>query len=270
MFAPSLSFARSMALAAALAGLVAPTTAAWADDLVTVEGALDYGSDVKLPAKSVAVLQITDPDAGDGSPMLAEQRLPVKDQQPVPFSVQTDRDGFKPGREYVLRATILDDTTPTWTAEDVTLDPSKETIDVGTLKMQPYKAPPADSDSAAAASADDGEMRLQDLQGIEWVVEDVDGNALLDNSTVTLNFGVNGKLGGKASCNSYRATYVLDGDQLKVTGAAATKMACAPELMEQERNVLDILSNSKSLYLDDDGSLVIESQGGRTLTARSE
>lgn len=249
-----------------IAILLAATASAWADDLVTVKGALTWDEKIVLPEGSVAVLTITDPAADEGSPMIAEQRLKLEARKaPVPFEIQSDRDGFKAGRDYVLRAAILDGSTPTWLAEDVPLDPSQQAIDVGTVEMQPYKAPPAGDEPSAEA-----DLRLQDLQGIEWVVEDINGSAVLEESTVTLHFGVDAKVAGKASCNSYSASYAIDGDKLTVSNAVSTRMACAPELMEQEHNFLDILTNAASLYLDEDGALVIEASGGRTLTARSE
>jgi putative lipoprotein len=131
--------------------------------------------------------------------------------------------------------------------------------------MQPYKAPPAGDEAE-----DETDLRLQDLQGIEWVVEDINGSAVLEDSTVTLHFGVDAKVSGKASCNSYNAGYTLDDEKLKIANAISTKMACAPELMDQERDFLDILTNATSLHLDEDGALVIEASGGRALTARSE
>ena len=47
------------------------------------------------------------------------------------------------------------------------------------------------------------------LKGKEWVVEDIDGKGIIDNSRASLNFGDDGRLYGRASCNTYSAKYTL-------------------------------------------------------------
>ena len=42
------------------------------------------------------------------------------------------------------------------------------------------------------------------LIGDEWVVEDI-GGGLIDRSRATLDFGVDGRLAGRASCNALHA-----------------------------------------------------------------
>jgi heat shock protein HslJ len=44
-----------------------------------------------------------------------------------------------------------------------------------------------------------------------------------------------GRLAGHSGCNRYTGSYSQDGQSLKLGPMAATRMACAPERMEQER-----------------------------------
>jgi hypothetical protein len=44
-----------------------------------------------------------------------------------------------------------------------------------------------------------------------------------------------GRLAGHSGCNRYTGSYSQDGQSLKLGPLAATRMACAPERMEQER-----------------------------------
>ena len=106
------------------------------------------------------------------------------------------------------------------------------------------------------------------LQGVEWVVEDIGGGGVIDNSRATLNFGRDGKLTGRASCNSYTATYTWSGSSLSIGQGASTMMACAPALMDQERRFVDILQGVQRYEFSDTGALVLVDGQGRKVTAR--
>jgi heat shock protein HslJ len=106
------------------------------------------------------------------------------------------------------------------------------------------------------------------LQGREWVVEDIGGKGIVDNSRATLDFGADGRLAGRGSCNNYFAQYTLTGEGLTVARAGATMMACAPALMDQEGLFLEILRNVRRFDLGEDGALVLRTDDGRTITAR--
>jgi heat shock protein HslJ/uncharacterized lipoprotein YbaY len=105
------------------------------------------------------------------------------------------------------------------------------------------------------------------LIGAEWVVEDI-GGTLIDRSRATLDFGADGRLAGRASCNAYTATYRLTGESLTVGAAATTMMSCAPALMEQERRFMEILQRVQGFDITDTGALVLRDDLGRTITAR--
>lgn len=107
------------------------------------------------------------------------------------------------------------------------------------------------------------------LQGVEWVVEDINGRGIIDRSRVTLNFETDGRINGLASCNRFMGRYQLTGENLTITEAATTRMACAPALMEQERTVLRNLKTVQTFELTDTGALIIRSREG-SLEARRE
>ncbi|MEX2125276.1 MAG: YbaY family lipoprotein [Woeseia sp.] len=108
------------------------------------------------------------------------------------------------------------------------------------------------------------------LQDGEWVVEDIAGKGIIDSSRATLNFGADGSLAGRASCNSYGATWTLSGEGLAVGQARGTLMACAPALDGQEREFLRLLGAASHFDITDDGALVIRTADGETITARRE
>jgi len=103
--------------------------------------------------------------------------------------------------------------------------------------------------------------------GAEWVVEDI-GGTLIDRSRATLEFGADGRLAGRASCNAYTTTYSLTGESLTIGATATTMMSCAPSLMEQERRFLEILQRVRTFDVTDTGALVLRDDLGRAITAR--
>jgi heat shock protein HslJ/uncharacterized lipoprotein YbaY len=105
------------------------------------------------------------------------------------------------------------------------------------------------------------------LVGREWVVEDI-GGGMVDRSRATLAFAADGRVSGRASCNTFTATWKLTGETLTVGQAAATMMACAPSLMQQEGRFLDILQNTRRFEITDAGALVLITADNRRITAR--
>ena len=108
------------------------------------------------------------------------------------------------------------------------------------------------------------------LRGAEWVVEDLNGGGIIDRSRITLNFGADGRISGRASCNQYTGGYTLTGESLTLSQAATTRMACEPSLMNQEDKFLELLRNTRRFTLNPDGALILHTGDGRTITARRE
>ena len=106
------------------------------------------------------------------------------------------------------------------------------------------------------------------LQGTEWVVEDIGGAGIVDRSRATLNFAPDGRVSGNASCNTFRATYAVDGDRLTISRAITTRMACAPALMQQESRLLAVLAGVRTFDLSRDGTLTLRSGDGASVRAR--
>jgi heat shock protein HslJ len=106
------------------------------------------------------------------------------------------------------------------------------------------------------------------LLGPEWIVESIDGDALIGNSRPTMVFNEEGQVAGSASCNRYRASYELTGEGLSIAGGGATMMACDPALMEQERRSLDASDAIRRFEIAPDGALVLLADDGPKLSAR--
>lgn len=101
------------------------------------------------------------------------------------------------------------------------------------------------------------------LAGREWVVEDLDGGGIIDRSRITLEFDPeSGRVYGRGSCNRYTGGFTLTGEGISFSGAAATMMACAPALMNQEQKFFRILEGSNRFDIDATGALQLSGTAG--------
>jgi len=107
------------------------------------------------------------------------------------------------------------------------------------------------------------------LEGTAWslaaFIEGETATAVLADTEITLAFEVE-QVSGSAGCNSYFASYTLDGGALRFGAAGMTKMYCAtPEgVMEQEARYGDILS-AVTLFEWDADQLTLRTADGRGL-----
>lgn len=108
------------------------------------------------------------------------------------------------------------------------------------------------------------------LQGVDWIIEDINGGGIIDGSKVGVVFSSNDRLAGQASCNNYSAEYELTGESLNVGNVITTKKACAPALMEQEQRFLDMLQRVQRFKFNEQGALVLLTPEGESLTARMQ
>ena len=72
-----------------------------------------------------------------------------------------------------------------------------------------------------------------------------------DAHRITLVFEAD-RLGGIAACNSYGASFDVDGDRLQLDAVFQTEMACEPPAMETERAYLQALQRAVSVRRDGD------------------
>ena len=108
------------------------------------------------------------------------------------------------------------------------------------------------------------------LAGTSWQATQLyDGTAMasvLDGTAVTAVFSQDGEVEGSAGCNTYSATYTVDGKALSVSSPEATNKTCAdpPGIMEQETAYLAALGLAVSFRLEA-GELYILDLSGQVL-----
>ena len=79
--------------------------------------------------------------------------------------------------------------------------------------------------------------------------------------------GEDGRVGGKASCNSYGASYTVGGEGVTFGQSQSTLMACAEPLMAQEAAFLGTLREVRRFDVDASAALVLSTDDGRTIRA---
>jgi heat shock protein HslJ len=89
-------------------------------------------------------------------------------------------------------------------------------------------------------------------------------------SSITLNFGTDGRVSGNAGCNNYTGGYEASGDTLKVGGLATTFKLChKPDgVMVQEARYLKALSSAATYEISGDVLTTRDGSGAMQVIAR--
>ncbi|WP_295813446.1 META domain-containing protein [uncultured Nitratireductor sp.] len=227
--------------------------------MLEISGELTYRARIALPPESLAIVELRNAREPENAKVLAETRIVLDGKQvPIPFALATGKAQLEAGGSYRLRGGVLDGLQIRWLTDPVTIDPEKEKIELGTLILKPYET-----------ATPFGMITMDEITGIEWVVEDIDGGGIIDSSRVTLTFDEDGRVGGRASCNSYGARWSEENGKLTISQAVSTEMACAEALMNQEQKFLAIPADLKFFAMTLQGALMLQTVDGRTLKAFS-
>jgi heat shock protein HslJ len=100
--------------------------------------------------------------------------------------------------------------------------------------------------------------------GPTWSLVSIGADPVPDGVEVTLTFDESGELGGSAGCNTYGASYTIDGGVLEIGPVRSTMMACEEPAMGTETAYLTALGSATSWEIDE-GRLVIGTEDGTSL-----
>ncbi len=95
--------------------------------------------------------------------------------------------------------------------------------------------------SGAIAAAAEVEPTLEHLIGTSWLAVDIDGTAVADSVRSTVTFAAADKLVGHAGCNRFFGAWSIEDGHLRMGPFGATRMACPPEMLDQETRFLAAL-----------------------------
>ncbi|WAJ70879.1 YbaY family lipoprotein [Catenovulum adriaticum] len=103
------------------------------------------------------------------------------------------------------------------------------------------------------------------LANTQWQVTQINNQALIENSKVTINFSEQ-KIYGSAGCNQYTADYQLNSPEIKLSTIAVTKKACmAAELAEQESRFLILLGEVKQFTTGNNNLTLLDGSGNKLI-----
>ena len=101
-------------------------------------------------------------------------------------------------------------------------------------------------------------MNVESFKSIDWVLEEIDGSAVVDQVQSTIRFQGNDRIAGWGGCNRYFANIHSGRNSFKVGPIGSTRRICPPLVMEQEERFFNALQKASSIRMEDD-SLVIDS-----------
>lgn len=197
--------------------------AASAQDL-TLTGDVFYRERMALPrGASLHVGLVSLP--GGKSVVGAGAPIPASGQVPLQFSLAVRSDVAKSGGTFGLVAEIRVGGSAMWHNEvavpvDLAAPAPVSILVTRTLNEPAPPEPEPEIDPALINSV--------------WQVTSISGSPIIGDRPLTLNIAQDLRVDGDAGCNSYFTQATLEASTLQFAHAASTRMACAPELMEQE------------------------------------
>jgi heat shock protein HslJ len=79
-------------------------------------------------------------------------------------------------------------------------------------------------------------------------------------------FAADGSISGGTGCNTYRGQYELDGPSISIGPLRTTRMACPPELVEQEAGILASLTAAAAFTLAPGTATLLNADGQLVLS----
>jgi heat shock protein HslJ len=103
------------------------------------------------------------------------------------------------------------------------------------------------------------------LKGTQWQVIQINGAAVADSLNVSVAFGADGKVSGKAPCNSYFSDFKQSGAQLTFGMTGSTEMYCTDEgVMDLEQAFFQNLDKVAKFQFEND-RLTLFGESGKAL-----
>ncbi|MCP8883973.1 META domain-containing protein [Devosia sp. XJ19-1] len=232
-------------VAALLVGLASPVWAAG----VTIDGSVSYRERMALPPDAwLTVTLVTLPTA---SPVAgASADIPAKGQVPISF-VLNIHDALNTAASYGLVAeissggrVIFRNPVPTPVTPGAGQTP---TIVVNYAPERLEEPPPPLPDTG--------------LVEILWTVTSIGGKPVSGTRPLTLSIAADHRAGGSGGCNNYFTEASITEDGISFGATAATRMACAPQIMDQEAAYFTALAAVASYERDEQGLRLHDAAG---------
>jgi uncharacterized lipoprotein YbaY/uncharacterized membrane protein/membrane-bound inhibitor of C-type lysozyme len=201
-----------------------------ADSGGTFRGTVTYRERMALPRGATVEVRLEDVSVADAPAVLLGQQTITVEQRQVPFAFEVPyaADAIEPRRRYAVRAAIRapDGTLLfTTTEQHRAFDDAGEAIQPAELVVQRVRSEPDTGGAAASTgSITAGPWRLTAMSLAGAAEQPVTAMP-----AYTIEFGADGRYGGRADCNRYAGSYERPSpDRLAMTAGIATLAACPP------------------------------------------
>ncbi len=115
--------------------------------------------------------------------------------------------------------------------------------------------------SASVGLAGCGALAGDNIRGKTWRVEMVAGAGTIDTGQTSFEISDAGRLATTIGCNRIGGPAKIDGANITLGPLMATRMACAPALMDQEARYTAALEAARS-YVIENGMLKLKNEAG--------
>ncbi|MBK8796275.1 MAG: META domain-containing protein [Anaerolineales bacterium] len=220
-------------------------------------------ADVQIDPSDAALVSVQLRDVTADSTLVNQQQIAINgNPPPYAFEVPFPPAGIDQSRNYGLIAFIQD------AAGHITFR-SDAIVPVLTQgnSMAGIEVPVIPVDRNPGVSTDQEQALASGLTGELWEVVSLNGDPPAADTTITAQFGADGALSGSDGCNSYSATYTVEGAAITIQPGAATMMACPEPAMTQATDYMAALAAATN-YIIDGGMLNLDAGGTTLLTFR--
>ncbi|MEO5807792.1 META domain-containing protein [Devosia sp.] len=227
----------SVTLAAAASGLAVHFT-----------GEVTYRERIALPTNATLRVALIDLDNPGGQSIVAATAgIGSTGQVPLQFDLSVKSDVARSGGHYGLIAEITADNR-VWfrSAQPLPIDPAG----AAGLSLIVNLVAADEPQIIIISPAIPAELAVDSLFDTLWRVQMIAGNPALPETDITFSIAPDRRAGGNAGCNNYFTEAAFDGEALSFGALAATRMACAPDVMVQEAALFAAFANVSSYQLD--------------------
>lgn len=99
------------------------------------------------------------------------------------------------------------------------------------------------------------------LLGTSWTVTSIGGRPAIGPHPLTLTIDFDRRIGGNSGCNNYFSEATIEAQVISFSAAAATRMACTQDIMDQENAYFAALSAVSAYELDGESLRLLDAAG---------
>ena len=236
--------AHMLALVLTLLVAVMPAQA----DPLTISGEVLYHERIALPSGSTLHVGLV--ALPSGRPVVgAGAAIPVRTAAPLLFNLNVRSDAVTAGGSFGLVAEIRHGEDLLFRNDQAVPVDLTNALPVSILVTRHTVAPPTEP-------AFDPE-----IVGVVWTVTSIGGRPITGQRPLTLSIAADHRVGGSGGCNSYFSEASIAEHKISFGPPAATRMACAPDIMDQETDYFAALAAVASYEHDEAGLRLLDAAG---------